>query len=229
VPPLERDDNPEQVLASLGSVTEDLRATVEEKLYEIVEAAEARAHEIEDRALEQALELEQDAERKAAELFQSSSERAEQLLVAIDSFEREIREAVRTLRRRGAELAAHLEEAEASDAVVEGEAYAEAMVGEEADADALAEAMLESEADAEPVSPAPDDDREEDPREGIRKRILDLFLAGRPRADAEQLLGQIEDGGRYIDLLDEIYESRAETQQGSRRRRGGRRRRRPGP
>ena len=53
-------------------------------------------------------------------------------------------------------------------------------------------------------------------------------MAGEPRVEAERLLGRIEDGGRFIDLLDEVYEGRAETQQGARRRRGGRRRRRPG-
>ena len=35
--------------SSLGTATRDLRTSVEEKLREIVEAAEARAHEIEDR------------------------------------------------------------------------------------------------------------------------------------------------------------------------------------
>ena len=191
-------------MASLGGAADELRASVEEKLYEIVEAAEARAHEIEDRALEQALELEQEAERQAAELFSSSSERAEQMMVAIDAFEREIGTTLRSLRARGAELAEELEAAERREAAVEDEA-------EQAPA------------------PSPQEAAADDPRESVRRRILDLFLAGRPRGEAEQLLGEIEDGSRYIDLVDEIYEPRVERQQGSRRRRGGRRRRRPGP
>lgn len=201
-------DSPDNVLASLGGAAENLRATVEEKLYEIVETAEARAHEIEDRALERALEIEQESESKAADLFRISAERAEQMMAGIDAFERDISEAVQALRLKGAALAEELEAAEAREAVIE------------------------TEADAEPVPTTPEsagEDADEDPREGVRRRVLDLFLAGRPRAEAEQLLGQIDDSGRYTEILDEIYESRAETQQGSRRRRGGRRRRRPGP
>jgi hypothetical protein len=199
-------DNPEQVLASLGGAAEDLRTTVEEKLYEIVETAEARAHEIEDRALERALEIEQDSERNATELFQSSSERAEQMVVAIDAFERELGEAIRSLRLKGAALAEELEATEAREAVIDPET------------------------EAAPSTVVPPNAADEDSREAVHRRILDLFLAGRPRAEAEQLLEQMDDGDRYTALLDEIYEPRIERQQGSpRRRRGGRRRRRPGP
>jgi chromosome segregation ATPase len=198
-------DSPEQALASLGGAAEELRVTVEEKLYEIVETAEARAHEIEDRALERALEIEQESERKAAEVFERSTEQAKQMMAAIDAFERELSDAVLSLRQKGAALAEELEAVEAQ------------------------EAPIEAEAEAAPLPEPPETLTEEDPREGVRRRILDLFLAGRPRAEAEQLLGEIEDGGRYIDLLDEIYEPRPERQQGSRRRRGGKRRRRPGP
>jgi hypothetical protein len=175
--------------------------TVEEKLREIVEAAEARAHEIEDRALSQALEIEQDSEQKGRRRFESSAERAEQMLVAIDAFEREIATSLQTLREKGQALAVEL--------------------GAQAAAEEPAPA-------AEEPAPAPDTAGPEDAREGVRRRILDLFLAGEPRAEAERMLGSLEDGGRYTDLLDEVYESRSETQQGSSPRRGGRRRRRPG-
>jgi hypothetical protein len=206
--------SPEQVLASLGGAADELRTTVEEKLYEIVEVAEARGHDIEDRALERALEIEQQSEYRAAELFGASAEGAEQMVVAIDSFERQVREALGSLRTRAAELATELEAAETREEVVEPTGEEDEGEGEPVP---YAEAIEETAQIAEDV------------REGVRRRILDLFLAGRPRADAERLLGDIEDGGRYTDLIDEIYEPRPERQQGSRRRRGGRRRRRPGP
>jgi hypothetical protein len=232
----DREDSPSGVPSSLGTATQDLRATVEEKLREIVEAAEARAHEIEDRALAQALEVEQDSERKARERFQSSTEQAEQMLAAIEAFEQEVMQSFRTLREKGEALAVELlgrtpdapvaeppgEETPALDApTVEAEAI-EAPAAHESE-------IVADEPAAEAASPTVAETTVPDEaREGVRRRILDLFLAGEPRAEAERMLGRLEDGGRYIDLLDEVYEGRAETQQGSRRRRGGRRRRRPG-
>ena len=201
----ERQDSEEGIPAALGTATQKLRTTVEEKLREIIEAAEARAHEIEDRALAQALEIEQDSEEKGRRRFQSSAERADQMVAAVDAFEQEITEALGRLREKGRALAAELG----------------------AETPAAAPAAAEDPAAAE-EAPTAEEAAEEDPREGVRKRILDLFLAGAPRMEAERMLGGIEDGGRYVDLLDEVYEGRAETQQGSRRRRGGRRRRRPG-
>jgi hypothetical protein len=211
----DREQSDEGVPASIGLATEDLRSTVEEKLHEIVEAAEARAHEIEDRALEQAIEVEQDSERKARELFEASSERAEQLLAAVDSFEREIGEAISSLRRRGEALASELAPERPQEEAVEDGAEEHVSV---------AQAVEER---AEPTPAEPETIAPEDAREQVRQRILDLFLAGKPRVEAERMLTQL-DGGRYIELLDEVYEGRPETQQGSRRRRGGRRRRRPG-
>jgi hypothetical protein len=190
----DREDGSGELPASLGTATQNLRMTVEEKLREIVEAAEARAHEIEDRALSQALEIEQDSEQKGRRRFETSAERAEQMLVAIDAFEREIATSLQTLREKGQALAVE----------------------------------LGAQAAAEEAATAPETAGPEDAREGVRRRILDLFLAGEPRAEAERMLGSLEDGGRYTDLLDEVYESRSETQQGSSPRRGGRRRRRPG-
>jgi hypothetical protein len=206
---------------ALGTATQDLRATVEQKLREIVEAAEARAHEIEDRALEQALEIEQDAEQRARRRFQSSSERAEQMVAAIDAFEQEVAGALRALREKGETLAAELGAKPESPPPVAPE-------GKPPAADApTAEALPDGEVAAPPPH-APETGGPDVVREDVRKQILDLFMAGKPRAEAERMLGKIEDGGRYIDLLDEVYEGRSETQQGSRRRRGGRRRRRPG-
>jgi hypothetical protein len=187
---------------SLGTATQHLRTTVEEKLREIIEAAEARAHEIEDSALAQALEIEQDSEQRARERFQSSTQRAEQMVAAIDAFEREIADALGALRQKGEALAVELG-AEAPEAETKAEA-------------------IEAPA-AEPETSGP-----EDAREGVRRRILDLFLAGEPRVEAERMLGGLDEGGRYIELLDDVYEGRSETQQGSQKRRGGRRRRRPG-
>ena len=213
MPRFERESEREGLPPALDTATRELRATVEEKLREIVEAAEARAHEIEDLALAQALEVEQDSKQKARARFASSTERAEQLVEAIDAFEREIGEALRTLRQRGETLAVEL------GAEVTAQGATETPTVEKAEAEV---------APAEMPSPAPETTVPDDPREGVRRRILDLFLAGEPRAEAERMLGRLEDGGRYIDLLDEVYEPRSETQQGSRRRRGGRRRRRPG-
>jgi hypothetical protein len=198
----DREDASGGVAPSIGTATQDLRATVEEKLRDIVEAAEAQAHEIEDRALAQAHEIERDCEEKARERFQGSIAQAEQMVAAIDEFEREIADALRALRQKGEALAAELG-AEAPEAETKAEAV-EAPTGE-------------------PGTSGP-----EDAREGVRRRILDLFLAGEPRVEAERMLGGLDEGGRYIDLLDDVYEGRSEAQQGSSRRRGGRRRRRPG-
>lgn len=204
----EREATSGGVPESLGTATQHLRTTVEEKLREIIEAAEARAHEIEDSALAQALEMEQDSEQKARERFQSSTQRAEQMVAAINAFEREIADALKAIRQKGEALAIELgAEAPKAEAEVEAEVEAEA---------------IEVPA-AEPETSGP-----EDAREGVRRRILDLFLAGEPRVEAERMLGGLDEGGRYIDLLDDVYEGRSETQQGSQKRRGGRRRRRPG-
>lgn len=204
----DREQNREAMAESLGGATDELRATVEGKLREIVETAEARAHEIEDRALEQAQEIEQDADRTAREQFAGTADRAAHMLAAIDAFEREAVAAIDRLRTRGEALASKLDE-------TLGVEQAAAPALEQTQPMAPAEALAEP-----PVA--------DDPREAVRRRILDLFLAGRPRADAERVLGEFGDGTGYVELVDEIYESRPERQQGSRRRRGGRRRSRPG-
>jgi hypothetical protein len=204
-------ESPEGLPPSIGTATHDLRATVEDKLREIVEAAEARAHEIEDRALEQALEIERDSEQKARRRFQSSSERAEQMIAAIDAFEREVAQSLQSLRKKGQALGSEFE------AKMSGPPPAEASVERPTTSEAV-----------ESPPPASETVDADDAREGVRKRILDLFLAGKPRRDAEFMLAQIDDSDRYTDLLDEIYDSRSGTQQGSSRRRGGQRRRRPG-
>jgi hypothetical protein len=215
----DREDASGGVPPSIGTATQDLRATVEEKLRDIVEAAEAQAHEIEDRALAQALEIEQDCEEKARERFQSSIAQAEQMVAAIDAFERKIGAALHALRKQGEALAIELgtraPQAPAPPSIEEHPPAAHA----------VEEAVAKL---AEPSPPVPELVSPEDAREGVRRRILDLFLAGEPRVEAERMLGRLEDGGRYIDLLEEVYESRPATQQGSSGRRGGRRRRRPG-
>jgi hypothetical protein len=197
------DRDPTGLPASLDTAAADLRATVEEKLREIVEAAEARAHEIEDQALEQALEVEQDTERKAQERYETASAEAQRMIEAIDAFERDVTEALSSLRDRGETLVAELDSAIVTE-------------------------------DPEPApAPAIDEDYSEatattDAREVARRRVLDLFLSGKPRSDAERMLAELPDGERHVELLDEIYQPRSETQQGSARRRGGRRPRRPG-
>jgi hypothetical protein len=236
----DREDRPSGVPSSLGTATQDLRATVEEKLREIVEAAEARAHEIEDRALAQALEVEQDSEQHARQRFQTATERAEQMLTAIEEFEREVAEAFRTLREKGEALTIELGGQQPSQPLADAPVAEPPPVVESAvDAPTVEAAAVEvppakggKVASPEPSAEAPPGAAtatpEDDVREGVRRRILDMFLAGEPRGEAERMLARIEDGTRHIDLLDEVYEGRAETQQGSRRRRGGRRRRRPG-
>ncbi len=230
------------VPASIGTATQDLRTTLEDKLREIVESAEARAHEIEDRALANALEIEQDSEQKARERFQRASERADQIEAAIGAFEHEVREALRALRAKAESLASELGaeapgqpavEEPAGDGAPSEDPGAAAPPSEGPSVDASSASPAAAAADgaapaAETTTSAPEVGTTEDEREGVRRRILDLFLAGEPRVEAERMLGRIEDGGRFIDLLDEVYEGRPETQQGSRRRRGGRRRRRPG-
>jgi hypothetical protein len=210
----DREGDREGLPPALDTATRELRATVEEKLREIVEAAESRAHEIEDHALSEALEIEQDSEQKARGRFQSSTERAEQMVEGIDAFEREIGEALRALRQRGEALAMEL------GGQIQAPPAPEPPPVEETGGVSAAPADM--------PPPLPEKIVPDDVREGVRRRILDLFLAGEPRVEAERMLGRLEDGGRYVDLLDEVYEGRPETQQGSRRRRGGRRRRRPG-
>jgi hypothetical protein len=236
-------ESPEGLPPSLGTATQDLRATVEDKLREIVEAAEARAHEIEDRALEQALEIEQESAEKARRRFEDSSKRAEEMVAAIDAFEREVAQALESLREKGQTLASEFEteitgaaaaQAPAAEAPVAEPPAPAATAPEGPDAEAAApepaaaESLTASAETAESPPPAPERVDADDAREGVRKRILDLFLAGKPRRDAEFMLAQIDDSDHYTDLLDEVYESRSETQQGSTPRRGGRRRRRPG-
>ena len=187
--------------SALGTATQDLRATVEEKLREIVEAAEARAHEIEDSALEQALEIEQKAEQKAGRRFETSTERAQQMVAAVDAFEREVRDALRTLRAKGEALGIELGAMPPRPPATDG-----------AVADAPTETPAEEAGSTEPVaaeadgaigeSAAPEATGADLVREGVRKQILDLFMAGRPRAEAERMLGRIEDGSRYTDLLE---------------------------
>ena len=201
----DRDESSGGLPGSLGTATEELRSTIEEKLRGIVEAAEARAHEIEDQALEQALEVEQDTERKARERYDAASAEAQRMIAAIDAFERDVTEALGSLRSRGETLVAELDSA----------------------------IVTEDPGDPEPPpAPAIDEDPEEtattDAREVARRRVLDLFLSGKPRSDAERMLAELPDGERHVELLDEIYQPRSETQQGSARRRGGRRPRRPG-
>jgi hypothetical protein len=234
----DREDRPSGVPSALGTATQDLRTTVEEKLREIVEAAEARAHEIEDRALGQALEIEQESEQKARERFQSSTARAEQMLTAIEEFEQEVAEAFRKLREKGEVLAMELmvqspgapaaEPQEIEHPVVEAPPAAEHEAVEAPHSEAGEAAPEETVAEAPSTVVEPSPATPEDAREGVRRRILDLFLAGEPRGEAERMLAHLDDGTSYNDLLDEVYEGRAETQQGSSRRRGGRRRRRPG-
>ena len=217
----ERTDSSEGLPAQLGTATQDLRVTVEQKLREIVEAAEAQAHEIEDRALEQAFQVEQDSERRARGRFHRSTEQADQMAAAIDGFEQEIRQALERLRTRGRALAAELE----AEAPPKAAPAAEAPAAEAAPAPTPTPAEVPEPAEAQESE---EPQAQPDLRETVRRRILDMFLAGKPRAEAERMLTQLEDGGQYADLLDEVYESRAETQQGTPRRRGGRRRRRPG-
>ena len=104
----DRDPNLAESPSAVGAASDDLRATLEEKLREIVEAAAARAHEIEDRALEQALEIERDSEQRAGRRFESSSERAAEMISSIDAFERDIADALSVLRKKGEALAIEL-------------------------------------------------------------------------------------------------------------------------
>ena len=145
------DPDPTGLPASLDTAAADLRATIEEKLLGIVEAAEARAHEIEDQALEQALEVEQDTERKAQERYDTAAAEAQRMIEAIDAFEREVTEALSSLRGRGEKLVAELE----------------------------AGIVTEDPEDSEVTATT-------DAREVARRRVLDLFLTGKPRSDAER-------------------------------------------
>src|SRR5215207_3655844 len=94
----DRDDIDERRLpTSLGTVTEDLRSTIESEVAKIVSRAEARAAEIEDQALEKASRVEQESERRAREVFSDSRERLQQMLAEIDAIDRVVGEAVRSL------------------------------------------------------------------------------------------------------------------------------------
>ena len=94
--------------APVVSAAEELRSTVERQLGQIVEAAESRAAEIENRALENASQIEREADRRAVEALEASIERAQWTLTAIDAFEREIGEAVGSLRHEVERLHAEL-------------------------------------------------------------------------------------------------------------------------
>jgi hypothetical protein len=106
----DREQTSEGLPASLGTVTDELKSTVERQLRQIVEAAESRAAAIEDAALRKAAETEREAAVRAEDLFKTGSDRAEAMLETIDLLESEIGVVMSALRAEAQSLKSELDD-----------------------------------------------------------------------------------------------------------------------
>jgi hypothetical protein len=203
----ERDDIDAGTLpASLGTATEDFRATVESEVARIMERAEHRADEIKNRAREKASRIEQSSDRRAREVLQDSRERISKMLAGLDAVERGVGETARSLRAETQRMTDDFERAKTEPFAVpespptgrdgsEHESAEEAAVEVPA-APPVRDPDLEGPATG---APAPD------VREIIRQQLLTMAEGGRTRADAERMLLRFRKGEQYFDLLDDIY------------------------
>jgi hypothetical protein len=227
----EREDTEDRHLpTSLGTVTEDLRSTIESEVAKIVARAEARAAEIEDQALEKAGGIERESERRAEEVFRDSRERLQQMISEIDAIDRVVGDAVRSLRAAAEGLSGQIEGArrepftpietiEPSDIIdpASSEPTAEEHLADAVSAEADGPAGPDLAAQPESQEPVAMDDPEV--RDMIRQQLLSLAEGGRNRADAERMLLRFRQGEQYFDLLDEIYPEEAGGRRGLLRRR----------
>ena len=224
----ERDIEDRSLPTSLGTVTEDLRSTIESEVAKIVARAEARAAEIEDQALEKAGGIERESERRAEEVFRDSRERLQQMISEIDAIDRVVGDAVRSLRAAAEGLSGQIEGArrepftpietiEPSDNI---DPASSEPTAEEHLADAVsAEADGPAGPDLAPESQEPVAMDDPEVRDMIRQQLLSLAEGGRNRADAERMLLRFRQGEQYFDLLDEIYPEEAGSRRGLLRRR----------
>jgi hypothetical protein len=226
----ERDDIEDRHLpTSLGTVTEDLRSTIESEVAKIVARAEARAAEIEDQALEKAGRIEQESERRAEEVFRDSRERLQQMIAEIDEIDRAVGDSVTKLRAEAERLSGQIDSArrepfnpietiEPGDIIDPAASPAvEEDVEDAAPAEPDAPAEPELALGSEPQAPFPADDPEV--REMIRQQLVGLAEGGRNRPDAERMLLRFRQGEQYFDLLDEIYPEETASRRGLLRRR----------
>ena len=224
----ERDIEDGSLPTSLGTVTDDLRSTIESEVAKIVARAEARAAEIEDQALEKAGGIERESERRAEEVFRDSRERLQQMISEIDAIDRVVGDAVRSLRAAAEGLSGRIESArrepfnpietiEPSDII---DPASSEPTAEEHLADAVsAEADGPAGPDLAPESQEPVAMDDPEVRDMIRQQLLSLAEGGRNRADAERMLVRFRQGEQYFDLLDEIYPEETGSRRGLLRRR----------
>jgi hypothetical protein len=217
---------------SLGSVTDELRSTIDAEVAKIVERAEARAAEIESQALDRASRMQQDSERRAREVFHDSRERLQQMLAEIDAIDRVVGDAVRSLRAEAERLNSEIdgvrqepfpptETIQPSDIIdSDGSAPSTQEQVEEAPPEEPAAAVAE--ADGEEIEAGLDGDGDPEVREMIRQQLLSLAESGRNRADAERMLLRFRQGEQYFDLLEEIYPEETPGRRGLLRRRKAR-------
>jgi hypothetical protein len=105
----DREQTNEGLPTSLGTVTDELKSSVERQLRQIVEVAESRAAAIEDAALRKAADTEREAAARAEDLFRSGSDRATAMLETIDLLESEIGVVMSALRSEAQSLKSELD------------------------------------------------------------------------------------------------------------------------
>ena len=227
----ERDDIEDRRLpTSLGTVTEDLRSTIESEVARIVARSEARAAEIEDQALQKAGRVEQESERRAEEVFRDSRERLQQMIAEIDEIDRAVGDSVSKLRAEAERLSGQIDSArrepfnpiETIEPAQIIDPAGSAPAAEEPVADAVSaepDAPTEPELAAEPEPQATVAMDDPEVRDMIRQQLLSLAEGGRNRADAERMLLRFRQGEQYFDLLDEIYPEETGSRRGLLRRR----------
>jgi hypothetical protein len=190
--------------ASLGTATEELRATVERQVREIVESAEGRAAAIEDQALERAAQLERESHDRATELFHTSVERSDRMLEAIDALEREIGAVIGLLREEAQTLAAELKAGKVTHTEpARFDGLANEAIEDPAGEPATRETVAGEETESEETTDQPSGNAEV--RGMIHQQVSILHETGKSREDAEAFLLRFKHGESYLDILDEVY------------------------
>jgi hypothetical protein len=215
----------------LGTATEELRSLIERQVEEILRAGESRVAEIETRALQRAAQVEREAQRRFDEVLRSSIDRTTQMLDALDAFETQANGLISSLRNEVEALASDLRARTTSPAATD-----DAPVGESSGKDqAVDEESRQPDspngegagaAGVVPVGPDSNGGTLE-VRDAVYQQLLELAYRGKPRAEAERYLTTLEEGDKYLPMLDEIYAPPEKKQVGttSEGRRGLRRRR----
>ena len=208
---LERFDREIELLPpSLESAAQELRASLERQVNEIVQAAEAKAAEIEADALREVKEIGRDSPQVAERILTSTIERTDQMLAALDAAERRLDATLGSLRTDVDSL--RLE----------------------------AETLLANLRGTGPVEPARSPDTDLRSRlaarsahhtqvlDIIREQLQRMYLDETPRSEAEHFVTNFAQGDEYKHLVDEVYSAPREDRGEHGKARVLRRFRRPG-